>query len=171
MSWRPPDAALADAALDRRSRPRPREAAEGAGEEGEEAEAEAASGGELPQEREDGWFGRTAAPWLDPRSRGIRGTSGRHAVAWTARSARAQGRGNNKVHLLAAVTIPASDRAGQGRQSGKANEISHFRLLLARCRWTGPWLPATRCRRTGTTPVPRKVKKAHHRGRLGNQPT
>ena len=88
------------------------------------------------EEREDGWFRpHPAHPWLDP---GVCGDPGhvpvRRAVAVDGKERKgAKSGGEKKVHLLAAVThvpglVIAQDKVAK---AGKANEISHFRPLLA----------------------------------------
>ena len=92
--------------------------------------------GSFRQEREDGWFRpHPLHPWLDPAVTGDPGhVPARHAVAVDGKERKgAKAGGNKKVHLLAAVThtpgiVIAQDKVAK---SGKANEISHFRPLLA----------------------------------------
>ena len=83
-------------------------------------------------------------PWLDPAVTGDPGhVPARRAVAVDGKERKgAKAGGNKKVHLLAAVThvpgiVIAQDKVAK---TGKANEISHFRPLLAP-------LPARRRRR------------------------
>ena len=91
---------------------------------------------ELPEEREDGWFRpHPQHPWLAPAIAGDPGhVPARRAVAVDGKERKlAKAGGNKKVHLLAAVThvpglVIAQDKVAK---SGKANEISHFRPLLA----------------------------------------
>jgi predicted transposase YbfD/YdcC len=88
------------------------------------------------EEREDGWFRpHPAHPWLDPAACGDPGhVPARRAVAVDGKERKgAKAGGNRKVHLLAAVThvpglVIAQDRVAK---AGKANEISHFKPLLA----------------------------------------
>ena len=88
------------------------------------------------EERADGWFRpHPLHPWLDPAAmRGSRARPRPPRVAVDGKERkRAKAGGNKKVHLLAAVThvpglVIAQDKVAK---SGKANEISHFRPLLA----------------------------------------
>jgi DDE_Tnp_1-associated len=92
--------------------------------------------GSFGQDREDGWFRpHPLHPWLDPAVTGDPGhVPARHAVAVDGKERKgAKAGGNKKVHLLAAVThtpgiVIAQDKVAK---SGKANEISHFKPLLA----------------------------------------
>ena len=88
------------------------------------------------EEREDGWFRpHPAHPWLD---RAVCGDPGhvpaRQGVAVDGKERKGAKKGQNKkVHLLAAVThvpglVIAQDKVAK---AGKANEISHFKPLLA----------------------------------------
>ena len=86
--------------------------------------------------REDGWFRpHPAHPWLDPAVCGDPGhVPARRAVAVDGKERKgAKAGGNKKVHLLAAVThvpglVIAQDKVAK---AGKANEITHFKPLLA----------------------------------------
>ncbi len=88
------------------------------------------------EERQDGRFRpHPLHPWLDPAVTGDPGhVPARRAVAVDGKERKlAKAGGQKKVHLLAAVThIPglviAQDRVAK---SGKANEITHFKPLLA----------------------------------------
>lgn len=88
------------------------------------------------EERGDGWFrAHPAHPWLDPAVTGDPGhVPARRAVAVDGKERKlAKAGGRKKVHLLAAVThvpglVIAQDKVAK---SGKANEITHFRPLLA----------------------------------------
>jgi predicted transposase YbfD/YdcC len=88
------------------------------------------------EERGDGWFrAHPAHPWLDPAVTGDPGhVPARQAVAVDGKERKgAKSGGRKKVHLLAAVThvpglVIAQDKVAK---HGKANEISHFRPLLA----------------------------------------
>jgi predicted transposase YbfD/YdcC len=88
------------------------------------------------EEREDGWFRpHPQHPWLDPAACGDPGhVPPRQAVAVDGKERKGAKAGQNKkVHLLAAVThvpgiVIAQDRIAK---AGKANEISHFKPLLA----------------------------------------
>jgi len=92
--------------------------------------------GAFREEREDGWFRpHPAHPWLDPAACGEPGhVPARQGVAVDGKERKGAKRGQNKkVHLLAAVThvpgiVIAQDRVAK---AGKANEISHFKPLLA----------------------------------------
>jgi predicted transposase YbfD/YdcC len=88
------------------------------------------------EERGDGRFRpHPAHPWLDPAACGDPGhVPARQAVAVDGKERKgAKKGGSRKVHLLAAVThvpgiVIAQDRVAK---AGKANEISHFKPLLA----------------------------------------
>jgi predicted transposase YbfD/YdcC len=88
------------------------------------------------EERQDGWFRpHPAHPWLDPAVCGDPGhVPARQAVAVDGKERKGAKRGGGgKAHLLAAVThvpgiVIAQDRVAK---AGKANEISHFKPLLA----------------------------------------
>ena len=88
------------------------------------------------EERQDGWFRpHPAHPWLDPAVTGDPGhVPARQGVAVDGKERKgAKAGGNRKVHLLAAVThvpgiVIAQDKVAK---AGKANEITHFRPLLA----------------------------------------
>ena len=136
-----------------------------------------AAGG-FRQEREDGWFRpHPLHPWLDPAVTGDPGhVPARHAVAVDGKERKGAKAGqNNKVHLLAAVThtpgiVIAQDKVAK---SGKANEISHFRPLLAPLPLDGTVVTsdAMQANRDNALFL-RKVKKAHYLWpALGNQPT
>jgi len=87
-------------------------------------------------ERGDGWFrAHPLHPWLDPAVTGDPGhVPARRAVAVDGKERKgAKAGGQKKVHLLAAVThvpglVIAQDKVAK---SGKANEITHFKPLLA----------------------------------------
>jgi predicted transposase YbfD/YdcC len=129
------------------------------------------------EEREDGWFRpHPAHPWLDPVTCGNPGhVPARHGVAVDGKEARgAKKDGNRKVHLLAAVThvpglVIAQDRVAK---AGKANEVSHFRPLLAPLPLAGAVVTsdAMQCTRDNALFL-RKAKAAHYLWPvLGNQP-
>ena len=88
------------------------------------------------EERGDGWFRpHPLHPWLDAAVTGDPGhVPARRAVAVDGKERKlAKAGGKKKVHLLAAVThvpglVIAQDKVAK---SGKANEISHFKPLLA----------------------------------------
>ena len=90
----------------------------------------------LRQTRQDGWVRAAPGhPWLDPAVTGDPGhVPARPAVAVDGKERKlAKAAGKAKVHLLAAVTHVTGLVIGQDRvaKAGKANEISHFRPLLA----------------------------------------
>ena len=109
-------------------------------------------------ERGDGWFRpHPLHPWLDPAVTGDPGhVPARRAVAVDGKERKlAKAGGQKKVHLLAAVThvpglVIAQDKVAK---SGKANEISHFKPLLAP-------LPPGRCPDNG----------GRHAGEQGQRP-
>ena len=128
-------------------------------------------------EREDGCFRpHPAHPWLDS---GVCGDPGhvpvRRAVAVDGKERKgAKSGGEKKVHLLAAVThvpglVIAQDKVAK---AGKANEISHFRPLLAPLPLddvlvTSDAMQANR----GNSLFLRRAKAAHYLWPvLGNQP-
>jgi predicted transposase YbfD/YdcC len=130
------------------------------------------------EEREDGWFRpHPAHPWLDPAVAGDPGhVPARQGVAVDGKERKgAKSGGNKKVHLLAAVThvpglVIAQDKVAK---SGKANEISHFRPLLAPLPLAGTVVTsdAMQANRDNALYL-RKTKKAHYLWPvLGNQPT
>ena len=94
---------------------------------------------------------------------------------WTARSARAPRPARKKVHLLAAVThtpgiVIAQDKVAK---TGKANEITHFKPLLAPLPLDGAVVTsdAMQANRDNALFL-RTVKNAHYLWPvLGNQPT
>jgi hypothetical protein len=94
------------------------------------------------EERKDGWFRPHAGhPWLDPAACGDPGyVPARQGVAVDGKERKgAKAGGGKKAHFLAAVThvpgiVIAQDRVAK---AGKANEISHFKPLLAHAR--GHW--------------------------------
>jgi predicted transposase YbfD/YdcC len=88
------------------------------------------------EEREDSWFRpHPLHPWLNPAVTGDPGhVPARHGVAVDGKERKgAKAGGGKKVHLLAAVTHTPGIVIGQDKvaKSGKANEISHFKPLLA----------------------------------------
>lgn len=130
------------------------------------------------EEREDGWFRpHLAHPWLDPAACGDPGhVPARQAVAVDGKERKgAKSGGRKKVHLLAAVThvpglVIAQDRVAK---SGKANEISHFRPLLAPLPLGGAVVTsdAMQSNRENALYL-RKAKNAHYLWPvLGNQPS
>ena len=88
------------------------------------------------EERADGWFRpHPSHPWLNPAACGDPGhVPARQGVAVDGKERKgAKSGGQKKARLLAAVThvpglVIAQDKVAK---SGKANEISHFRPLLA----------------------------------------
>lgn len=170
--------ALADAALD------PQVTAVAAARRQEELGARAKKRKRKPpaaesfrQEREDGWFRpHPLHPWLDPAVTGDPGhVPARHGVAVDGKERKgAKSGGKKKVHLLAAVTHTPGIVIGQDKvaKSGKANEISHFKPLLAPLPLDGAVVTsdAMQANRDNALFV-RKVKKAHYLWPvLGNQP-
>jgi predicted transposase YbfD/YdcC len=130
------------------------------------------------QEREDGWCRpHPAHPWLDPATIGNPGhVPARHGVAVDGKESKgAKKGGSRKVHLLAAVThvpglVIAQDRVAK---AGKANEVSHFRPLLAPLPLAGAVVTsdAMQCTRDNALFL-RKAKAAHYLWPvLGNQPS
>jgi predicted transposase YbfD/YdcC len=131
----------------------------------------------LREERGDGWFRpHPAHPWLDPAACGDPGhVPARQGVAVDGKERKlAKAGGNKKVHLLAAIThapgiVLAQDKVAK---AGKANEISHFKPLLAPLPLAGTIVTADamQANRDNSLFV-RKVKDAHWLWPiLGNQP-
>ena len=129
------------------------------------------------EEREDGWFRpHPQHPWLDPAACADPGhVPARQGVAVDGKERKgAKAGGNKKVHLLAAVThvpgiVIAQDKVAK---AGKANEISHFKPLLAPLPLAGTVITADamQANRDNSLFV-RKVKHAHWLWPiLGNQP-
>ena len=134
--------------------------------------------GSFREEREGGWFRpHPRHPWLDPAVTGDPGhVPARQGVAVDGKERRgARAGGGKKVHLLAAVThtpgiVIAQDKVAK---AGKANEISHFKPLLAPLPLTGTVVTsdAMQANRDNALFL-RKAKKAHYLWPvLGNQPT
>jgi predicted transposase YbfD/YdcC len=130
------------------------------------------------EEREDGWFRpHPAHPWLDPAACGDPGhVPARQGVAVDGKERKgAKSGGRKKVHLLAAVThvpgiVIAQDRVAK---AGKANEISHFKPLLAPLPLDGAVVTsdAMQANRDNALYL-RKAKNAHYLWPvLGNQPS
>jgi predicted transposase YbfD/YdcC len=130
------------------------------------------------EERQDGWFRpHPCHPWLDPAVTGDPGhVPARQAVAVDGKERKgAKSGGQKKVHLLAAVThvpglVIAQDKVAK---SGKANEITHFRPLLAPLPLDGAVVTsdAMQANRDNARYL-RKDKNAHYLWPvLGNQPT
>jgi predicted transposase YbfD/YdcC len=133
--------------------------------------------GSFREDRPDGWFRpHPAHPWLDPAACGDPGhVPARQGVAVDGKERKGAKAGQNKkVHLLAAVThvpgiVIAQDRVAK---AGKANEISHFRPLLAPLPLAGTVITsdAMQANRDGALFL-RAVKHAHYLWPiLGNQP-
>lgn len=129
------------------------------------------------EERDDGWFRpHPAHPWLDPAACGDPGhVPARQAVAVDGKERKgAKKGGNRKVHLLGAVThvpgiVIAQDRVAK---AGKANEISHFKPLLAPLPLEGILVTtdAMQANRDNSLFL-RRAKHAHYLWPvLGNQP-
>jgi predicted transposase YbfD/YdcC len=127
--------------------------------------------------REDGWFrAHPHHPWLDPAVAGDPGhVPARRAAAVDGKERKlAKAGGNKKVHLLAAVThvpglVIAQDKVAK---AGKANEITHFRPLLAPLPLEDVLITsdAMQANRDNALWL-RKAKKAHYLWPvLGNQP-
>jgi predicted transposase YbfD/YdcC len=130
------------------------------------------------EERDDGWFRpHPSHPWLDPAACGDPGhVPARQGVAVDGKERKgAKSGGRGKVHLLAAVThvpglVIAQDKVAK---SGKANEITHFKPLLAPLPLDGAVVTsdAMQANRDNARFL-RKAKKAHYLWpALGNQPT
>ena len=129
------------------------------------------------EERGDGWFRpHPLHPWLDPAVTGDPGhVPARRAVAVDGKERKlAKAGGQKKVHLLAAVThvpglVIAQDKVAK---SGKANEITHFKPLLAPLPLDDVLITsdAMQANRDNALFL-RKAKKAHYLWPvLGNQP-
>ena len=134
--------------------------------------------GAFREERADGWFRpHPQHPWLDPAACGDPGhVPARQGVAVDGKERKgAKAGGNKKVHLLAAVThvpgiVIAQDKVAK---AGKANEISHFKPLLAPLPLAGAVITsdAMQANRDNALFL-RKVKDAHWLWPiLGNQPS
>ena len=130
------------------------------------------------EERQDGWFRpHPAHPWLDPAVTGDPGhVPARQGVAVDGKERKgAKAGGNRKVHLLAAVThvpgiVIAQDKVAK---AGKANEITHFRPLLAPLPLDGVVVTsdAMQANRENALYL-RKARNAHYLWPvLGNQPS
>jgi predicted transposase YbfD/YdcC len=132
----------------------------------------------LREERQDGWFRpHPGHPWLDPAACGDPGhVPARQGVAVDGKERKgAKAGGRKKVHLLAAVThvpgiVIAQDKVAK---HGKANEISHFKPLLAPLPLDDAVVTsdAMQSNRDNALYL-RKAKNAHYLWPvLGNQPT
>jgi predicted transposase YbfD/YdcC len=130
------------------------------------------------EERGDGWFRpHPAHPWLDPAACGDPGhVPARQGVAVDGKERKgAKSGGRKKVHLLSAVThapgiVIAQDKVAK---AGKANEITHFKPLLAPLPLDGAVITtdAMQSNRDNALYL-RKAKNAHYLFPvLGNQPT
>ena len=132
---------------------------------------------EFREEREDGWVRpHPRHPWLDPAACGDPGhVPARQGVAVDGKERKgAKAGGGKKAHLLAAVThapgiVIAQDRIAK---AGKANEISHFKPLLAPLPLAGTVVTADAMRANRDNSLfLRAVKDAHWLWPiLGNQP-
>jgi predicted transposase YbfD/YdcC len=132
----------------------------------------------LREERGDGWFRpHPSHPWLDPAVCGDPGhVPARQGVAVDGKERKgAKSGGRKKVHLLAAVThvpgiVIAQDRVAK---RGKANEITHFKPLLAPLPVDGAVITADAMQSNRDNALfLRKAKNAHYLFPvLGNQPT
>jgi predicted transposase YbfD/YdcC len=132
----------------------------------------------LREERKDGWFRpHPDHPWLDPAACGDPGhVPARQGVAVDGKERKgAKSGGRKKVHLLAAVThvpgiVIAQDKVAK---SGKANEITHFKPLLAPLPLDGAVVTSDAMQSNRDNAVfLRKAKNAHYLWPvLGNQPT
>jgi predicted transposase YbfD/YdcC len=130
------------------------------------------------EEREDGWFRpHPQHPWLDPAACGDPGhVPARQGVAVDGKERKGAKAGEGKkVHLLAAVTHVPGIVIGQDRvaKAGKANEITHFKPLLAPLPLDGAVVTsdAMQANRDNSLFL-RAVKNAHWLWPvLGNQPT
>jgi predicted transposase YbfD/YdcC len=132
----------------------------------------------LREEREDGRFRpHPAHPWLDPAACGDPGhVPARPGVAVDGKERKgAKAGGKKKVHLLAAVThvpgiIIAQDKVAK---AGKANEITHFRPLLAPLPLDGAVITSDAMQSNRENALfLRKAKRAHYLWPvLGNQPS
>jgi predicted transposase YbfD/YdcC len=132
----------------------------------------------LREERDDGWFRpHPDHPWLDPAACGDPGhVPARQGVAVDGKERKgAKSGGQKKVHLLAAVThvpgiVIAQDKVAK---SGKANEITHFKPLLAPLPIDGAVVTSDAMQSNRDNALfLRKAKNAHYLWPvLGNQPT
>ena len=132
----------------------------------------------LREERDDGWFRpHPGHPWLDPAACGDPGhIPARQGVAVDGKERRgAKSGGQKKVHLLSAVThvpgiVIAQDKVAK---SGKANEITHFKPLLAPLPIDGAVVTSDAMQSNRDNALfLRKAKNAHYLWPvLGNQPT
>jgi predicted transposase YbfD/YdcC len=132
----------------------------------------------LREERDDGWFRpHPDHPWLDPATCGDPGhVPARQGVAVDGKERKgAKSGGQKKVHLLAAVThapgiVIAQDKVAK---SGKANEITHFKPLLAPLPIDGAVVTSDAMQSNRDNALfLRKAKNAHYLWPvLGNQPT
>jgi predicted transposase YbfD/YdcC len=132
----------------------------------------------LREEREDGWFRpHPDHPWLDPAACGDPGhVPARQGVAVDGKERKgAKAGGRKKVHLLAAVThvpgiVIAQDKVAK---SGKANEITHFKPLLAPLPLDDVVVTSDAMQSNRDNAIfLRKAKNAHYLWPvLGNQPT
>jgi predicted transposase YbfD/YdcC len=131
----------------------------------------------LRETRDDGWVRAAPGhPWLDPAVTGAPGhVPARPAVAVDGKERKlAKAGGKKKVHLLGAITHVPGLVIGQDKvaKSGKANEVSHFRPLLAPLPLDGVLVTAGAMQTTrDNARFLREVKGAHYLVPvLGNQP-
>ena len=131
----------------------------------------------LRETRDDGWVRAAPGhPWLDPAVTGAPGhVPARPAVAVDGKERKlAKAGGKKKVHLLGAITHVPGLVIGQDKvaKSGKANEVSHFRPLLAPLPLDGVLVTADAMQTTrDNARFLREVKGAHYLVPvLGNQP-
>jgi predicted transposase YbfD/YdcC len=131
----------------------------------------------LRESRQDGWVRAAPGhPWLDPALAGDPGrVPARPAVAVDGKERKlAKAGGKKKVPLLAAVTHVAGLVIGQDKvaKSGKANEVTHFRPLLAPLPLDGVLITADAMQTTrDNARFLRQAKHAHYLlPVLGNQP-
>ncbi len=128
-------------------------------------------------EREDRWFRpHPLHPWLDPAVTGDPGhVPARQGVAVDGKERKgAKAGGRKKVHLLAAVThtpgiVIAQDKVAK---AGKADEVSHFKPLLAPLPLAGTVVTSGAMQSNRDNALfPRTVKDAHYLWPVpGNQP-
>ena len=135
------------------------------------------AGQALRQTRADGWVRAAPGhPWLDPTRIGAPGhVPARSAVAVDGKERkRAKAGGQARVQLLAAITHGSGLVIGQDRvaKTGKANETSHFRPLLAPLPLQDVLVTADAIQTTrANARFLREVKHAHYLlPVLGNQP-
>lgn len=131
----------------------------------------------LREVRPDGWARAAPGhPWLDPAVTGDPGhVPARQAVAVDGKERKlAKAGGKAKVHLLGAITHVSGLVISQDKvaKSGKANEVTHFRPVLARLPLADAVITADAMQTTrDNARFLREVKHAHFLWPvLGNQP-